>query len=129
MLATASLLLMVACRREPVAAADASPPVATSHRDADPMPSASQAPGQVALDDRCVAHADCVTLDLYVDGPLRCCVACGAQAAASKTSADAFVAACAREKAMRDCPIYDCRAPAMHARCVGGRCMLAPLPR
>ncbi|MBI2390141.1 MAG: hypothetical protein HYV09_11185 [Deltaproteobacteria bacterium] len=127
---TTPLLLAGACRRAPTPAPDASPPVAaTADVSADAAPVASPGSGQVALDDRCGKHDDCVTVDVYVDGPLRCCVACGSQAAASKASAEAFVAACAKAKPMRDCPILDCAAPPLDARCVGGRCMLAPRPR
>lgn len=80
------------------------------------------------LDDRCKRHDDCVKVDLYVDGPLRCCLACGSQAAASKAAADAFIAVCAAGKEMRECPIYDCVAPPSDAVCVAGRCMLRPRP-
>jgi len=81
-----------------------------------------------ALEDRCKRHDDCVKVELYVDGPLRCCLACGAQAALAKSSADAFIAACAQGTEMRECPIYDCKAPAMDALCVAGHCMLRPRP-
>lgn len=84
--------------------------------------------GTVALDDRCQRHDDCVKVDLYVDGPLRCCLACGTQAAASKSAGDAFIAACAKDTEMRECPIYDCKAPLMDAVCVAGHCMLRPRP-
>lgn len=89
---------------------------------------AVEAAPSAELSDVCKRHDDCVKVDLYVDGPLRCCLACGAQAAASKTAADAFLAACTHGTEMRECPIYDCKAEPMDALCVGGHCMLRPRP-
>lgn len=90
------------------------------------MPPATSA---ARLEDECKHHDHCVTVGLFVDGPLRCCIACGPQAAANKSSAAQFIAACAKERATRECPVYDCAASAIDARCVGGHCLLAPRPR
>ena len=112
-------VLLIACSRE----------VREAKVDAAPTTSSAPIVIDSKLDDACKAHVDCVGVDLYVDGPLRCCVACGSQAAASKTSADRFIAACAKERATRECPVYDCDAEVLDPRCVGGHCQLAPRPR
>ena len=117
------LVLMPGCRRHRHARPRATKPVASALSDA----SAEVAPPS-SLSDLCKRHDDCVKVDLYVEGPLRCCLACGAQAAASKLAADAFLAACTQETEMRECPIYDCKAVPMDAVCVGGHCMLRPRP-
>lgn len=88
-----------------------------------------EAPANVTLSDACDKHEDCVAIELFVEGPLRCCIACGAQAAASKESGDAFIAMCAHERATRECPVYNCKAEVLDPKCVGGHCQLAPRPR
>jgi hypothetical protein len=115
-------LLLVACAREQRVVPDAA---------GAPAPSVSLAPSPhtVALDDTCKRHDDCVPVDLFIDGPLRCCIACGARAAANKSSADAFIAACAKERATRECPVYPCDAEVLDVRCVARHCQLAPRPR
>lgn len=124
--AALSFIVVCACSRErAVATPDASTPVV----DAAPQnveDTAREDVQPVTLDDRCKRHDDCVAIGLYPDGDLRCCLACIPQRAANKTSADAFIAMCARERAMRECPVYDCAAPTLDPRCVGGHCMLAP---
>ena len=123
-------LALVACSRERVTsnAPDASDVADTVTVDTSPpVDTATSFDAQsVTLEDRCKRHDDCVAIGLYPDGDLRCCLACIPQRAANKTSADAFIAMCAHERAMRECPVYDCTAPTLDPRCVGGHCLLAP---
>lgn len=139
--ALAVLVALAGCRRvtsETAALADASgvapdTSASTTHDARGPRgPSAatsgSSVPHPGAVDDACTAHADCVAVELFVDGDLRCCVSCGATAAASKRWADRFGAFCAGARAMADCPIEECHAARLDARCVAGRCMLVPRP-
>lgn len=108
--------LICSCSRE-----RASVPDTSAH-----APDANVLDAAVTLDERCKHHEDCVAVNLYPDGELRCCLACIPQRAANKQSADLFIAQCARERAMRECPVYDCVAPELDPRCVGGKCLLAP---
>jgi len=119
------LLFIASCSRERANAPDASAPAPEANVAIDAAPAMNDAE-RIALEDRCKRHDDCVALNLYPDGDLRCCLACVPQRAANKTSADAFIAMCARERAMRECPVYDCVAPPLDPKCVGGKCMLAP---
>lgn len=121
-LALVLLALTPGCRRHRARAHGPAPIDASVSADVAPTIDAGP------LDDRCKRHDDCAKVDLFVDGPLRCCLACGAQAASSKSAADEFIAACAKDKEQRECPIYDCKAPLMDAVCVGGHCMLRPRP-
>lgn len=121
-----ALVLVAACSRQsaPVVL-DASPPPVVL----DASPVASTKPRPASLEEACKRHDDCVALELFVDGPLRCCISCGARAAANRASASAFIAACADERPTRDCPVDTCDAEVLDARCVGGHCQLAPRPR
>lgn len=119
------LLFIASCSRERAVVPDASPPARDANVVIDAAPAKIDAE-PIALEDRCKRHDDCVAVNLYPDGDLRCCLACVPQRAANKTSADAFIAMCARERAMRECPVYDCVAPLLDPRCVAGKCMLAP---
>jgi len=128
--AALSAVVLAACSRERAAPIpDASTSVleaATAIAEDTATETSPSDAAPVTLDERCKRHDDCVVIGLYPDGDLRCCLACIPQRAANKTSADAFIAMCARERAMRECPVYDCVAPTLDARCVGGKCMLAP---
>jgi len=120
---------IVACSRERAVIPDASIVTPDTNMveaaiDTAPVPPIDAAP--IKLEDRCKHHDDCVAIGLYPDGELRCCLACIPQRAANKTSADAFIAMCARERAMRECPVYDGVAPELDPKCVGRRCVLAP---
>ena len=117
--------LLVGCSRDQRAAVDAAAPAEVSVGVDAPV----VAPAHVALEDTCIRHEDCVVVDLFVDGPLRCCIACGGQAAANKKTAQSFIAACSEERKARECPVYECAAPIVDARCVGRHCQLAPRPR
>jgi hypothetical protein len=116
------LLLLVSCSKPPtIQPADVGVDTYVA-----PKP---DAPTNVKLDDACKKHDDCAAIELFVDGPLRCCIACGAQASANKESADAFIAMCAHDRETRECPVYNCKAEVLDPKCVGGHCQLAPRPR
>jgi hypothetical protein len=120
----------LACSRDRAQLADAaSIPDANTVATSSAPQEASSAPRDVVLDETCRHHDDCVAVLVYPDGDLRCCLACGAQRAANKTSADAFVAMCAHEREMKDCPVYDCQVPMLDARCVAKQCVLVPPAR
>lgn len=126
------LVLIVGCSRERRTVDAGSTPVEATPVDAaivEAVFDVPRHPEHVTLEDACRRHDDCAAIDLFVDGPLRCCIACGAQAAANKATSQHFIAACSDERSTRECPVYECAAPVLDARCVGGHCLLSPRPR